>query len=187
MSVVTLRIGTWDYHGNDARAPATSSPACAPQLPLLDQSIPRWSPTCMNAGLDKEVAVLVWGEFGGRPRVNKVEGRDHWPDAGFALFAGGGLRTGQVVGETDAKAERPKTRALVRPGRAGHGVPALGIDPTAKLPDFSGRPMRCWTTASRSPSCSNTPAPAEAQIVFMPSFVGFGAPVIHFFSFLPIC
>jgi uncharacterized protein (DUF1501 family) len=90
--------------------------------------------------LDKEVAVLVWGEFGRTPRINKVEGRDHWPDAGFALFAGGRLRTGQVVGETDSKAERPKNRALGAQNVLGTLYHALGIKADQKVPDFTGRP-----------------------------------------------
>ena len=73
--------------------------------------------------------MLVWGEFGRTPRVNKVEGRDHWPDVGFALFAGGGLRTGQVVGETDSQggtAQDPRPR---RPKHPGHGVSRPGHRP----------------------------------------------------------
>ena len=85
--------------------------------------------------------MLVWGEFGRTPRVNNVEGRDHWPDAGFALFAGGGLKMGQVIGETDSRGERPKTRALGPQNVLGTVYHALGIDPSSKLPDFTGRPM----------------------------------------------
>jgi uncharacterized protein (DUF1501 family) len=95
-----------------------------------------------DRGLDKEVAVLVWGEFGRTPKINNVEGRDHWPDAGFALFAGGGLRTGQVVGETDSKAERPRSRAVGAQNVLGTLYHVLGIDPEQTLPDFTGRPRR---------------------------------------------
>src|SRR5207247_9445383 len=65
-----------------------------------------------------------------------------WPDAGFALFAGGGLRVGQVVGETDSRAERPKNRAVGAQNVLGTLYHTLGIDPRQTLPDFSGRPMR---------------------------------------------
>ena len=140
VSVVTLRIGTWDYHGTTSGT-GNIFTGLRTQLPLLDQSIYALVSDLHERGLDKEVAVLVWGEFGRTPRVNKVEGRDHWPDAGFALFAGGGLRTGQVVGETDAKAERPKTRALGAQDVLATVYQSLGIDLNAKLPDFSDRPM----------------------------------------------
>jgi uncharacterized protein (DUF1501 family) len=140
VSVVTLRIGTWDYHGTSSGT-GNIFTGLRTQLPLLDQSIHALVSDLHDRGLDKEVAVLVWGEFGRTPRVNKVEGRDHWPEAGFALFAGGGLRAGQVVGETDSKAERPRSRALGAQDVLATLYHVLGIDPTEKLPDFSGRPM----------------------------------------------
>jgi len=66
-------------------------------------------------GLDQDVAVVIWGEMGRTPRVGTqrgtVGGRDHWPQSGFALMAGGGLRVGQVVGATDPRGENPRGRA----------------------------------------------------------------------------
>jgi uncharacterized protein (DUF1501 family) len=94
-----------------------------------------------DRGLDGDVLVLVWDEFGRTPRVNKVEGRDHWPDVGFALFAGGGLRMGQVVGETDSRGERPKTGGVGAQNVLATVYHALGIDPKATFPDFTGRPV----------------------------------------------
>jgi len=110
-------------------------------LPLLDRSIHALVTDLHERGLDKDVAVLVWGEFGRTPRINNVEGRDHWPSCGFALFAGGGLRTGQVVGETDSRAELPKSRALGAQNVLATVYHALGIDPAQTVPDFTGRPM----------------------------------------------
>jgi hypothetical protein len=139
VSVVTLRIGTWDYHG---RTSGTGNifVGLRSQLPLLDRSIYALVSDLHQRGLGREVAVLVWGEFGRTPRINTVEGRDHWPEVGFALFAGGGLRTGQVVGETDSRGERPRTRALGAQNVLATLYHALGIDPAQSLPDFSGRP-----------------------------------------------
>jgi uncharacterized protein (DUF1501 family) len=141
VSVVTMRIGTWDYHGKTSGT-GNIFTGLRSQLPLLDRSIHALVSDLYDRGLDKEVAVLVWGEFGRTPRLNNVEGRDHWPDAGFALFAGGGLRTGQVVGETDSKAERPKNRAVGAQNVLGTLYHVLGIDPEQTLPDFTGRPRR---------------------------------------------
>jgi hypothetical protein len=141
VSVVTLRVGTWDYHGTTSGT-GNIFTGLRSQLPLLDRSIHALVTDLHERGLDKEVAVLVWGEFGRTPRLNNVEGRDHWPDAGFALFAGGGLKTGVVVGETDSRGERPKTRAVGPQNVLGTLYHALGIDPSWTLPDFSGRPMR---------------------------------------------
>jgi hypothetical protein len=139
VSVVTLRIGTWDYHGT-ASGTGNIFVGLRSQLPLLDRSIFALVSDLHNRGLDREVAVLVWGEFGRTPRLNNVEGRDHWPEAGFALFAGGGLRTGLVVGQTDSRAERPRSRPLGAQNVLATLYHALGIDPTQSLPDFSGRP-----------------------------------------------
>ncbi len=141
VSVVTLRVGTWDYHGKPSGT-GNIFTGLRSQLPLLDRSIHALVTDLHERGLDREVAVLVWGEFGRTPRVNNGEGRDHWPEAGFALFAGGGLKMGQVIGETDSRAERPKTRAVGPQNVLGTVYHALGIDPSQTLPDFSGRPMK---------------------------------------------
>jgi uncharacterized protein (DUF1501 family) len=141
VSVVTMRIGTWDYHGKTSGT-GNIFTGLRSQLPLLDRSIHALVTDLHERGLDRDVAVLVWGEFGRTPRINNVEGRDHWPDAGFALFAGGGLRTGQVVGETDSRAERPKTRPLSAQNVLGTLYHVLGIAPEQELPDFTGRPRR---------------------------------------------
>ncbi len=140
VSVVTLRVGTWDYHGKTSGT-GNIFTGLRTQLPLLDQSIHALVTDLHERGLAKDVAVLVWGEFGRTPKVNNVEGRDHWPSAGFALFAGGGLKTGQVVGETDSKAAEPRTRPLGPQNVLATVYHALGIDPTQTLPDFTGRPV----------------------------------------------
>jgi hypothetical protein len=83
----------------------------------------------------------MWGEFGRAPRISRIAGRDHWPDAGAAVLAGGGFRAGQVIGETDAHGAKSKARPYT-PGNVlaslyGH----LGIDPARSIPDHHGRPM----------------------------------------------
>ena len=63
------------------------------------------------------------------PRINFAGGRDHWPRAGFALFSGGGFRTGQVIGQTDARAERPTSKAYNPQNVFATLYHFLGIDP----------------------------------------------------------
>jgi uncharacterized protein (DUF1501 family) len=87
------------------------------------------------------VAVVVWGEMGRMPKINKGPGRDHWAESGFVLFAGGGLRMGQVIGATDALGARPRTRPYGPQNVLATLYHVLGIDPSATLPDYSGRPM----------------------------------------------
>lgn len=134
VAVVTLKVGDWDTHEKnfiDHRD----------QLPQLDRGVHAVVNDLYDRGLQDDVAVVVWGEFGRAPRVSRGDGRDHWPDAGAALVFGGGFRVGQVIGDTDAHGGRsrgaPYTPANVLSSLYRH----LGIDPATTLPDHAGRPM----------------------------------------------
>ena len=93
-------------------------------------------------------SVVACGEMGRSPRVGKPNdggnasssGRDHW-ETGFALVAGGGLRTGQVVGETDRHAARARGKPFTPQNLLATLYRALGIDPVRTLPDHTGRPQ----------------------------------------------
>lgn len=141
VAVVTMRVGTWDYHGTTSGT-GNIFTGLRSQLPLLDRSIHALVTDLHERGLDRDVAVLVWGEFGRTPKVNKVQGRDHWPDAGFALFAGGGLRMGQVIGETDRLGALAKGRPFGPQDVLATVYHALGIDPSATLPGHDDRPLK---------------------------------------------
>ena len=140
--VVTLRAGLWDHHGNVIQQVGGVSiwHSLRSTLPHLDRSIHALVTDLYERGLEKEVLVLVWGEFGRTPRIS-LSGRDHWPDASFALFSGA-VPTGLVVGETDNRGERPRNRAVGAQNVIGTVYHALGIDYQQKLNDFAGRPMQ---------------------------------------------
>src|SRR5207244_11968488 len=70
------------------------------QMPYLDQGLAALVTDLHQRGLDKDVSVVIWGEFGRSPRINKDAGREHWPAVCCALLAGGGMRMGQVIGST---------------------------------------------------------------------------------------
>jgi hypothetical protein len=133
--VVTLSFSFWDWHGQNfenARA----------NLPPFDQGVSALVEDLAQRGLDREVTVIAWGEFGRTPKINDQAGRDHWPNVSCALLAGGGLRTGQVIGSTDRHAAEAKDR----PVRFGEVLATLyqrlGIDVSrATVPDLSGRPQ----------------------------------------------
>src|SRR6185369_17830402 len=103
--VVTVSCGSWDHHGV-----LSNGPGCGiferlrDELPLYDRSLCALVDDLHHRGLADDVAVVVWGEMGRSPKVGTQQGtsggRDHWPNSGFALMAGGGLKTGQVVGAT---------------------------------------------------------------------------------------
>ena len=88
--VVTLNFGRWDFHSDNFRGMRDT------HLPLFDQGLSALIEDLHARGLDKDVAVCAWGEFGRTPLINKDAGRDHWPQVGGGLLAGGGFRTGQV-------------------------------------------------------------------------------------------
>jgi len=132
---VTVAYGFWDYHGNNFGNARND-------LPLLDQALSALLTDLKDRGLDREVSVIVWGEFGRSPTINKEGGRDHWPRANCALLAGGGMRMGQVIGATDRLGGEPSER----PVRFGEVFATLyhtlGIDVNqVTIPDLAGRPQ----------------------------------------------
>jgi len=139
--VITLRAGLWDHHGNVVSGfGSTIWSGMKTMLPLMDHSIFMLISDLHARGLEKEVAVVVWGEFGRTPKISQ-NGRDHWPETSFALFAGGGMTTGQVIGQTDPKGERPISRPLGPKNVLATIYHLLGIDAEQKVPDFAGRPQ----------------------------------------------
>jgi len=131
---VTLAFGRWDYHSNNFAQ-------CRERLPKLDQALSALIEDIHERGLDRDVSVVAWGEFGRSPRINKDAGRDHWPGASCALLAGGGMRTGQVIGSTNRLGEVPKDRPLTFQNVFATLYRNLGIDPATTLPNQVGRPM----------------------------------------------
>ena len=91
---VTLGFSRWDWHSGNFNRARTD-------FPLLDQGVSSLVQDLHDRGLDKDVSVVVWGEFGRTPKINKNGGRDHWPRVSCALLAGGGMNHGQVIGATD--------------------------------------------------------------------------------------
>lgn len=114
-------------------------------LPRYDHAVSALITDLYQRGLDKEVTVVIWGEFGRTPLIDYSlvpgsAGRGHWPEAGFVLFSGGGLKMGQVVGETDGRAERAKGRPYTPSNVLATLYHTLGIDPAKTFPDHFGRP-----------------------------------------------
>jgi hypothetical protein len=103
--VVALNFSRWDWHGNHFGESRKD-------FPLLDRAVYALVTDLHERGLDKDVSVVVWGEFGRTPKVNKDAGRDHWPQVSCALLAGGGMRTGQVIGKTNRFGEHPIERPV---------------------------------------------------------------------------
>jgi uncharacterized protein (DUF1501 family) len=107
----------------------------------LDQGFHALITDLYDRGLQNDVAVVLWGEFGRAPRISRIAGRDHWPEAGAAVVAGGGWRVGQTIGETDAQAARSKGKPYTPSSIFANLYHHLGIDPSATIPDLNGRPL----------------------------------------------
>jgi hypothetical protein len=124
----------WDLHENNFGM-------CRVLLPLLDQVVSALILDLEERGLLDSTLVVVMGEMGRTPRVNAKAGRDHWPQCGFVLLAGGGVKRGFVLGKTDEQGAYP----IDRPVSAGDMVATiyqlLGINPVLTVDDLSGRPI----------------------------------------------
>jgi uncharacterized protein (DUF1501 family) len=91
--------------------------------------------------LERDVAVVLWGEFGRAPRISRGDGRDHWPEAGAAVIAGGGFKVGQAIGETDSQGARSNSRPYTPGNVLANLYRHLGIDPATTIPDHNARPV----------------------------------------------
>jgi uncharacterized protein (DUF1501 family) len=131
--VVTVAYGFWDTHGGNFSH-------LKKHLPLFDTGISALIEDIYARGLDKDVTVLVWGEFGRTPKINKDAGRDHWARVNGALLAGGGMKVGQVIGSTDAIAATVKDDPIPYPNVLATVYRNLGLDPHGMVYDMAGRP-----------------------------------------------
>ncbi len=135
--VVSLNYSRWDWHGGDG----LNFPRSRDEFPLLDRGLSALLTDLHERGLDRDVSVVVWGEFGRTPKINKMNSRDHWPRANFALLAGGGMRTGQVIGATDRLGADVSERPVKFQEIFATLYHNMGIDVrTATVKDNQGRP-----------------------------------------------
>jgi Protein of unknown function (DUF1501) len=132
--VVTISFGRWDTHSQNFSTNRA-------RIPKLDMALSALVEDLHFRGLDKDVSVVVWGEFGRTPMINKNAGRDHWPPVNFALLAGGGMRTGQVIGATDKHGAYVTARPVSFQNVFATLYHNLGIQPGTVIPDRGGRPM----------------------------------------------
>jgi Hypothetical protein len=127
--------GGWDTHGDNFKQLKDNL------LPKFDRAVSSLVTDIYDRGLQQEVLVLAFGEFGRTPRINPGAGRDHWPGAMSILYAGGGLRMGQAIGETNDKAEYPTTKAYSPGCVLSTMYHTLGINHKHVFYDQANRPM----------------------------------------------
>lgn len=125
------------------------------RLPQMDQALSALINDLHDSGMNEQVLVIACGEFGRTPRVTHAPtnfsgqiglGRDHWPNAFSALIAGGGLRMGQVVGQTNSKSEYPISDPVTPQDLLATVYRHLGIDFHQSFSNFAGRPVPILTS-----------------------------------------
>jgi len=135
---VSLQVGGWDNHTDIFNSLSTKL------LPKLDGGVSSLLNGLEQKGLLSSTSVMVSGEFGRTPKINTratLGGRDHYPRCMFMLMAGGKIRGGQVIGESDATASGPANDILTPSDAAASFYHNLGIDPKKEYNTESGRPI----------------------------------------------
>ncbi len=139
---VTVNFGGWDHH-------AKIWPGLESKLPDFDRGFSSLISDMQERGLLKDTMVVMMGEFGRTPKINKDIGRDHWAPAASMLFAGAGVVPGQVIGATD-KDGAQVTESPVAPADVAYTIlSALGIDPHNQLKTPDGRPVEILDQGKR--------------------------------------
>jgi Protein of unknown function (DUF1501) len=131
---VTVHYGGWDMHGSIERG-------FRQQGPVVDQAVSAFVEDLVDRGLDKDILLVVTGEFGRTPKLNQDGGRDHWAPLSTLALAGGGLKMGQVIGESSARAEAPKSRPIGPQDLMATVFHVLGVPPDLHYTDQGGRPV----------------------------------------------
>ncbi len=136
VTFVTIQAGGgWDTHGDNFKQLKDNL------LPKYDQAVAALVQDLHDRGLSEDVLVVSFGEFGRTPKVNGGAGRDHWPGAMSILYAGGGLKMGQAIGETNAYAEYPTSKPYSVGCVLSTMYHCLGIDHKHVFYDPANRPL----------------------------------------------
>jgi uncharacterized protein (DUF1501 family) len=149
-------VQTWDTH-------VANFPRLRDNLlPPLDQAVSALLDDLKARGMLDETLVVVLGEFGRTPRISElkpgdVPGRDHWPAVFPAVFAGGGVAGGQLIGKSDHLGAHAISQTFGPPDLAATVYHALGVDPATELRDRFGRPLRLSSGNVMNPLYSTAP------------------------------
>jgi uncharacterized protein (DUF1501 family) len=136
---VTVNFGGWDHH-------AKIWDGLKSKLPDLDTGLSALVEDLDARGMMDETLLVVMGEFGRTPKINKDVGRDHWAPAASLLFAGAGVKRGLVLGSTDKQGAYVTRRPVAPADVACTIYDSLGIDPRKQLIAPDGRPIEVLDT-----------------------------------------
>jgi hypothetical protein len=140
--------GYFDHHGDEVRWGGIEK-GLKPLLPRVDQTLHAIVTDLESRGLLDSTLILMLGEFGRGPVINKQAGRDHWPAVMSMIMAGGGLRHGQVIGSTDRKGYGIASRPVRPSDLAATVFQHLGINLNAEWTNRLGRPVPIVTEGGK--------------------------------------
>ncbi|QDU67902.1 DUF1501 domain-containing protein [Engelhardtia mirabilis] len=136
---VTVYNGGWDMHDDVFQRLTFGYPG---PLPTLDLAYPALIADLAERGMLERTLVVLMGEFGRTPKINAKGGRDHWPRSSFCVMAGGGIRTGQALGRTDARGELPAERPVTPEELIATIYDRLGVQTSATYQTADGRRLQ---------------------------------------------
>jgi len=140
--VVTLNYSKWDWHGGGSNFSNSIFKREEQDFPVFDQCVSALLEDLHERGMSEDCTVAIWGEFGRTPKINSQVGRDHWPRVNSAFLFGGGMKTGQVIGQTDRLGGEATQRPVTFPELFATLYRNIGIDTQmATLKDLNGRPQ----------------------------------------------
>jgi hypothetical protein len=131
----------WDMHGAPNQPNLSIDKQMQQAAPPMDHAVSVFLEDLAQRGLSKKILLVLTGEFGRTPRINQFGGRDHWGPLCTLALAGGGLKMGQVVGESSAKVEVPKSTPIQPKDLMATIFDVLGFDLSMQFPDTFGRPQ----------------------------------------------
>jgi hypothetical protein len=139
---ITIWYGGWDSHGtNPSVGHGTIEQEMHKLAPDFDHAVPVFIEDLYDRGLDKKVLLAIVGEFGRSPHMTKEDGRDHWPHLGNLVLCGGGMKMGQIIGESDAKGGYPKSNPVSPQDFLATLFQFLGMPLNLQFQDPTGRPV----------------------------------------------
>ena len=131
---VTIHYGGWDMHGNIKNAMNGRGPA-------VDHAVATFVDDVYQRGLNENILLVISGEFGRTPRINRSAGRDHWAPLSTLALAGGKFQMGQAIGESNSKAEVPKSTPIRPQNLLATIFRHMGMDRSLRFVNPAGRPV----------------------------------------------
>jgi hypothetical protein len=137
--LVTVAGGSWDMHGQNPRMQIEAG--MRRMGTVIDHAVSAFLQDVHNRGLQNNILLVITGDFGRTPRINRNAGRDHWGTLCTLALAGGGLRMGQIVGESNPRAEAPRSMPIRPVDLMATLFHVLGMPQDLHFNNATGRPI----------------------------------------------